>query len=366
MKTRLIILFLSIFIINGMMNLDAQVTIGSGNEPNDYAVLQIDGTNGGIRLPKLDAQGRSDIELEFDANSSGLVIYYIPENAFQFWDGGRWVSMKSLRQLDDSRNAITGRESFMLGSNLIKDTEITQGDKHVYFDVSSGRFSIGDNIFVANNDGIGIGKSPANTLFDVQAPAINNLRIRTEGETLAPDYVLASDGAGNAKWENLEPDPFSIIRPLLEVNIASSSTYENPVAISNTLNLTHGVWLIVARYVAQSSNSSTNYSQYGYHSWIRLRKDGSNSNIAAIGTLPQYDGVKTSTGTGTLLSTPQLAYILEVPLVRQNPADETSPEIGENYTLYGDLRHAGGITFRITNKSTTYGDSYLYAIRLSF
>ena len=360
MKTKLIILFLSIFLIGGMTNLGAQITIGSGNTPNDYAILQIDGTNGGIRLPKLDQQGRQDLELDFDANSAGLVIYYIPENAFQFWDGGRWVSMKSLRELDDSRNAISGRESFVLGNDIMKDTEITQGEKHLYFDVSSGRFSFGDNIFVANKDGVGIGKTPSNTLFDVQASTNNNLRIRTKDEVLAPDYVLVSDNQGNGKWESLEPDPYSILQPLLEVNIASTNTSETPVAISNTLTLTHGVWLIVARYVAQSTTSSTGSSNYGYHSWIRLRKDGATENIAAIGTLPQYDAA------GTLLSTPQLTYILEVPTVRQDPNDETSPEVGVGYKLWGDLRHSGGINFKITNTTTNYGDSYFYAIRLSY
>lgn len=191
------------------MNLNAQVTIGSGEIPKEYSILQVDGTTGGLRLPRLTEEERDNITPTLiTSKSRGLVIYYIPDNTIQFWDGDKWISMRSIKEMNQSNNGISGDEIFKLGNNLLRNTEITQGDKHLYFDASTGRFSVGDNVFVATSDGVGIGKTPSNAVLDVYSPNSEGLRLKTEGDPdLIPGNVLVSDENGIGTWQSMKPNP---------------------------------------------------------------------------------------------------------------------------------------------------------------
>ena len=77
---------------------NAQVTIGSINEPEKYSILQIDGNEGGVRLPQLTTADKEALEVKFAENmagSEGLLIYSVDDQEVQFWDGEKWVAAKA-------------------------------------------------------------------------------------------------------------------------------------------------------------------------------------------------------------------------------------------------------------------------------
>lgn len=79
-------------------NINSQVTIGSGKEPEKYSILEIDSNEGGLRLPQLNDEERIALQEKFSASkekSKGIVIYNTTAKEVQYWDGSQWVSSKS-------------------------------------------------------------------------------------------------------------------------------------------------------------------------------------------------------------------------------------------------------------------------------
>lgn len=76
----------------------SQVTIGSGNPPNDFSILEVDAsqTHGGLRLPQLSTADRNTLTTSASLTSrplaSGLVIYNTTTNQTEYWDGTEWVA----------------------------------------------------------------------------------------------------------------------------------------------------------------------------------------------------------------------------------------------------------------------------------
>lgn len=97
MKTKLSSLLLTVILmVAGAKTLNAQVTIGSDNEPKPFSTLQIDGNTGGLRLPLVDTLQRDALKAKLgsDPESVGLLIYYTTHNVAQYWDGTKWVEAK--------------------------------------------------------------------------------------------------------------------------------------------------------------------------------------------------------------------------------------------------------------------------------
>ena len=129
MSTKKIYLFLlcvSVFAIGA----NAQVTIGSINEPEKYSILQIEGNEGGVRLPQLTTADKEALEVKFAENtagSEGLLIYSIDDEEVQFWDGTEWVAAKG-----------SPEPWLVSGSNLL--TRATDNTENIY---QMGQVTIG-------------------------------------------------------------------------------------------------------------------------------------------------------------------------------------------------------------------------------
>ena len=94
-KTTLLLMLVSVF----MIKTQAQVTIGSGNAPKKFSMLEVVSTPsnpGGLRLPHLDDDDKNAIEtylLADEANSKGLLIYSTSNNQIEVWDGTQWLAV---------------------------------------------------------------------------------------------------------------------------------------------------------------------------------------------------------------------------------------------------------------------------------
>lgn len=99
MKTKLTTLIMCIVLAwNGTTHLQAQVTVGSNKKPESYSTLEVDGQQGGVRLPQLNATERATLQAKFNSNptgSIGLTIYNTTDKEVQYWDGTQWVSAKA-------------------------------------------------------------------------------------------------------------------------------------------------------------------------------------------------------------------------------------------------------------------------------
>ena len=80
-------------------SMSAQVTIGSGDAPRSFSVLELfsDGERG-LRLPKMTTTERNDMTTEFLAGdyyelANGLVIFNTTNGCLEYWNGTRWVSL---------------------------------------------------------------------------------------------------------------------------------------------------------------------------------------------------------------------------------------------------------------------------------
>lgn len=388
---------LSILFLSSCLCVNAQVTMGSGADPADYAILQIDGTEGGLRLPKLNSEAREQLTAAFRENidevREGMVIYYTDKNEVQFWNGENWISMLTAKELTNSINGIVGTDNFKLGGELSELTTIIQpNNSYLYFDVTSGMISVGNNALVVDSVGVSIGTKPTNAAFDVKSIEEGGLKILTPelkdiefevgpGEKDIKDtYVLTSDAQGNVSWQSMLAVPTTFDGQWVSgiENISINSTSSLKLA---TVELTKGTWLITARYVAKSDGRTTlprRYSNvyqgiradgtYGNLAWIMFGKDGlegveagSTQLEASIGILPACDGVVGTSSTharGYISAVPYMTCILEL-------------ETGGTYALYGNLydRDAGSIKIKSTNRSVaaegTDGYSYFTAIKLS-
>lgn len=99
MKTKLTILLLSLIFCS--MGAKAQVTIGSEKAPETFSVLEVstNSTKGGLRLPMLTTQERTDLaignltEASQISNARGLAIFNTDTRCFEFWNSAEWISL---------------------------------------------------------------------------------------------------------------------------------------------------------------------------------------------------------------------------------------------------------------------------------
>ena len=93
---------LAVFMVLFTTTAYAQVTIGSGNPPQSYSILEVvsdAGNTGGIRLPQLSATDKARINADIladPAKSKGLFIYNTDTNNIEYWDGSQWVVAKQV------------------------------------------------------------------------------------------------------------------------------------------------------------------------------------------------------------------------------------------------------------------------------
>ena len=96
MKQRFILTLASL--LAGIWCVNAQVVIGSNDEPQQFAVLElISKGNSGLRLPQLTTSQRDIMTAtaQFAAvettTARGLLIFNMSKNCVEFWNGSKWI-----------------------------------------------------------------------------------------------------------------------------------------------------------------------------------------------------------------------------------------------------------------------------------
>jgi hypothetical protein len=74
-------------LIWGAASMNAQVTIGADRVPAPDAVLDLDGTQGALLLPRVDALAQITDPLP------GMQVFLVPKNAIYFYRGDRWSAL---------------------------------------------------------------------------------------------------------------------------------------------------------------------------------------------------------------------------------------------------------------------------------
>lgn len=140
MKTKLKITLTGILLtLQGISLLLAQVTIGSGDKPQNYSVLELVSPSSapkGLRLPCLTTQERSDLNLgtltgEAKTKAAGLLIYNTDDSVLEFWDGTNWVSAKTIEPWMVSAAGPDYEMATLNTQNIFHMGTITIGDKSV-------------------------------------------------------------------------------------------------------------------------------------------------------------------------------------------------------------------------------------------
>ncbi len=155
----------------------AQVTIGAGEAPQEYSVLEIStvSTKGGVRLPQLTTAERDAVynggRMQSGvAKGEGLAIFNLTTKCYEYWNDSRWVSL------------CEGDSHMIISPEPCKDIQADGRGCDGEFRVTdpeceNGPFSFviiagGEYAFLMNADG-------ANGTFNVLFMANNSVRTRS-------------------------------------------------------------------------------------------------------------------------------------------------------------------------------------------
>ena len=320
MKKYILVLLFAIASLNAGQ---AQVTIGSLNQPAGFSALQLDGTDGGLRLPQVSQTNRNNINVS-SANAVGLILYNTYTNRVDYWDGLNWSPV--LEGLTARNGLKIDGNTVKLGGSLIKNTTINLNGKSLNFTANPGAFRVNSNVLQISGSNVTMQTSQFtvntnqfsvigdNTIvlpstgnsFTITASAsnkltVNNQNVRLDGQLRyvdgreAADHVLVATAAGVAHWETLLPNSKIVEGALVSTNTSvnsGSSSLGTPVNITATdLVLTPGKWMIFANFTVTANASARR------NVWLYLYSVASGTE-----TLVTMNGVPPS------LSSPYKAY----------------------------------------------------------
>lgn len=365
MKIYIQIVTVAICIIAGVNHISAQVSIGEGKETESFSVLQLDGVEGGLRLPQLTQTQALSLKTELKAllsadkaDTKGLVIYNTEKNEIEYWDGDDWVVVGGTVTFDNGLIKNTTTNSIELGGALIENTNINIKDNKLSFTSgTSTKWAVNNTLFEVINGAVSI--TPASLNIKTDAVSIvkgedvklnrivsisndnNELTIdngvvtikgqlRYEDKNKANGKVLTAGYSGRAYWNDLRSSITRVNGTLKANNTPINGTGGTTDINSTPLVLTPGKWLIFAKITARTTASTR------MHLWLNLRNNAEPTKIICnVGGDVDINGY----------STPQFTYFMTV--------HETS-----SYNLV--VTTSNNPTQLISN--TTYGTPYFYAI----
>lgn len=344
---------LCLFIICSMLlfqHTNAQVTIGSNNPPAEFAALQIDGVNQGLRLSRLSTTDRDKLNVSGVDAARGLVIYNTTNEAIEFYDGSVWRPLAKSLEFENGihKDVVSGK--VLLGGNLTEPTTIIQGTNPMNFTTGTGIFSVNTNVLAINNSTVAadvnnftvnngindvfkITKTGATTNsieanvgtagLDVNSGTLNIAGTKTTVDgtftykdgTQGAGKVLMSNANGVASWGTLSPSttyktfPISLTEGT-QTSTGTSLSTSSFNAITSTNTLEAGKWIITGMlytYTNQATNSSSVYL-------IRMRLyDVTNSKALYVtGDLPESKNATPGYTGGSFSAIPMTCFV-EVP-----------------------------------------------------
>lgn len=187
MKKYLQLVFIVLLMGNSLI---AQVAIGT-TTPDASAVLQINNTNRGLLVPRMNQVQKNAIT----SPATGLLIYQTDGLVgFYYYNGSAWVTFGGSTGWDISGNSGTTPTTNMLGTTDAQDLSIVTNNAEV--------------VRVAANGNVGINEPSPSASLDIVSPNVGALTpaIRIQDGTEVAGYVLTSDANGNGVW--VDPDSF--------------------------------------------------------------------------------------------------------------------------------------------------------------
>ncbi|WP_029904571.1 hypothetical protein [Prevotella sp. 10(H)] len=394
MKTSIYKLYniLWIILLFSITPLHGQVTIGSTDKPENFSALQIDGNNGGLRLPRLSETERDNLGV--DDTSAGLLIFNDTSKSIEYWDGVKWSMIGDTIRIYNGIYKDNSDKLVKLGGKLELPTEINLNSNKLELftgDANSHGFSVNDTVYVVN--GRVVGSKPdafnvnRNTLKVKEngssVTVANTLKVKVKDDNLRVsndsvylhgqlsintgkaninNKVLISKLTGDAFWGSLKPD-IEIGKTFLKGNIKRAGTGNNTVwvrnnslgigsndspkrydpSISDTLTLTPGKWMIFSKFATR-----TDYTAQQMFTWSHLFIPGQTDPTATIGADVEDD---------TKTSSPQLAYLMDVKsntkiFIKAGTSNDKSWLIEE----YGDLKFGEPYFFALMIEDYSEGD----------
>jgi len=340
-----ILLFLSVIILFVSNNIQAQITVGSLNEPASFSVLQLDGILGGFRLPQVAETDRDDIDVS-STLANGLMVYNTNTNWVDYWDGTKWAPVSEALVV---RNGLwQDGDKVKLGKDLAKNTEINLNGNNLNFiaNSSASTFRINTNVlqlkgrdllfqptvFSVNSTvfsitGSAIAMKPYNTgagKLTITSAANNKLTVNDqnvlqEGKLTYVDgkqsdgYVLVASAAGDGYWARLRPNTRIVSGTLTTTSkaITAASTPTDPTIVditTTTLDLTPGKWMIFANYSTTSSAAATYNRRYVWtYLYKKPQSTGTEEFVTQVGSPASIDS-----STDSRLALAKLIYLVDV------------------------------------------------------
>ena len=329
MRKYILVLLFAIASLNAGVT---QVTIGSLNPPADFSALQLEGADGGLRLPQVPQANRNAINTS-SSEAPGLTLYNTNTNWVDYWDGLNWLPIPG--ELTARNGLRVDGSAVKLGGTLIKNTTISLNGKSLNFTANPGTFRVntdalqisGGNVtmqtsqFMVNTNQFSVIGNNIVALpttgnpFTITASAankvtVNNQNVRVDGQMTYVDgrqangRVLAASPTGVAHWADLIPNSRIVNGVLSGSNIGintGSSSLGNPVNITTTeLVLTPGKWMIFVNFLVTAGSASRRYI------WLYLYSGpiGSETLVTMSGTPPSL--------TSPYQAYPTMTYLVDV------------------------------------------------------
>lgn len=151
-------LFIFIFLFISSLAVYSQVTIGADMSPEDFAILQLEGNVGGLRLNNLTTAQRNALSVVGNSSANGLVIYNVDTKSIEMWNGTRWVTVSPVVA---ANGLVSINDTIKLGGTLQNATTL---------DMGANNFS-----FLATTGAVGVGTSSPQAKLDVEG----NMRLGT-------------------------------------------------------------------------------------------------------------------------------------------------------------------------------------------
>ena len=160
----------------------AQVTFGSKEKAEDFCLVQIDGDDAGMMLPKLSSQQMQDLKNSstFVANdkAKGLLAYNVDLKTLVYWNGEDWI-LVGTDMLSPENGLFLDGTTLHLGSDLVRDTSINLNGKSFNFSIPSTNLTsavtFNTNDLIVKTNSIAVKPSSGITINGINT--INNKKL---------------------------------------------------------------------------------------------------------------------------------------------------------------------------------------------